>query len=171
MSELSEFIADVRGRVPINEFDLIDECKKQPAFFEEVSSEVGRFKSLAKKAKAKVEFTKAKLTLDIRKDPEKFSIVGKLTETTIDATAIVQPSYQDALREQYKAEKDADSLQSLVFVLEQRKSMIRDLVSLNNHDYRNSEPVIPRSSKVDGDRRADEITNIRRRKVADDSDG
>jgi hypothetical protein len=160
--EMKSFRVSVRSRLLIDGYQLIEECKKQPAFYEEVSSELAEIKHAAKKAKAVVEFTKAELERAIRKDPEKFDMV-KTTETAIIAAVTIQDEYQDALTKQRDAERLVDSVQACVFAVEQRKSMIRDLVSLFTYNYVNSDANVVQGQLSDSSEdRVEAIQNTRR---------
>lgn len=165
--EIKSFRADVKSRLLIDGYQLDEECKKQPAFYEEVSSQLAEIKHGAKKAKAFVEFTKAELERAIRKDPEKFDM-AKTTETAIIAAVTVQDEFQEALKKQRDAERLVDSVQACVFAVEQRKSMIRDLVSLYTYNYVNSDAnVVQGHSSEGGDSREDAIQNTRRKRMID----
>lgn len=153
----------IKSRLLIDEYDLVEECKKQPALYEEASTDFAQIKAEAKKAKSFLEFTKAKLERSIRHDPERYDL-GKITETVVAATVIVQDEYQDAVTKLREAEELSDSIQACVLAVEQRKSMIRDLVTLFDRDYRNSEFSIRGNEEQSGDTRAREIGNMRRSK-------
>jgi len=152
----------IRARLMIDEHQLIDECKNQAAFYEEVSSNFAQIKSDAKKAKSILEFVKSELERSIRSEPARFG-VEKTTDSVVSSAVVVQPGYQVCVTNLREAERLADSVQAMVFAVEQRKSMIRDLVSLYQCDYRNMETSIKGSDKLSGDTRADEITNSRRK--------
>lgn len=159
--EVLDFIADVKSRLKINDADLVEECKRQPSFYLEVAEQLPKLKSIAKRAKGLLDFTRAELERTIRNNPKKFG-VEKVTETVIVATVTVQPEYQEALEAFHYAEELADSVQHCVVAVEHRKSMIRDIVDLFGNQYRNSDMTMWSSSRQAGDARADEITRRRR---------
>jgi len=133
-NELHSFIEGIKNRMSINQHDLVEECKKQPAFYMEVTSEVSSLKSDAKKAKAFFDYTKADLETKIRLNPDNYDL-PKATADAVAAKVITQKEYRDAISDMHDKESMAESLGAVVIALEQRKSMIRDMVQLFVYDY------------------------------------
>jgi len=132
-----------KAKLPIDQFKLEVECAEQAMLYDEVGEWVSEIKSKARVAKDHVDFTKADLSLKIRKSPETFGLVGKVTEGCIDAVITVSDEYQGAIKESMEADKFAYDASILLASVEQRKSMLRDEVRLFVFGFYNSTDVIP----------------------------
>jgi hypothetical protein len=130
----SDAINDLRGRLQINQFDLENECVNQPELYDEVGQLATEAKSFARSAKDNLDYTRAMVESEIRKNPESFGVV-KVTESSVDAAVTIDQRYVDASRKYIDAQRLSDSLSVLQSAAEQRKSMIKDLVSLYIYSY------------------------------------
>lgn len=127
--ETKNQLNDLRKRLPIDPFDLETECVNQPVMYAEVGELATEARSTAKLAKDKLEYTKADLSFKIRKEPGKYG-VEKITEASVEAAVTLQPEYQTVSTAVIEAQRIADSFGILQESVGQRKSMIRDLVTL-----------------------------------------
>lgn len=131
-----QIIEDIRSRLEINRYDLGTECVKQPAFFAEVAFKVPELKKEMLKAKAEFERTKADLEIQIRKDPADFNLSDiKITDKVVTAAVPIQEKYQQTQAAYFDAMEIYSQFQSVVDAVEDRKTMIRDLVTLWEKDY------------------------------------
>lgn len=102
------------------------------------------YKSWAKKAckkrfeydqaKANHEVLKAKVELEIRRDPDRFNL-PKVTEDTIKSAIAVDQRLIDSEDNVLQLKLEAAELDVLVKALEQRKKSIEDLIQLFFRDY------------------------------------
>jgi len=127
-------LSSLRQRLVINPNNLEDECVGQPSLFAEVGEMATEARSAAKKAKDSMDFTRADLSFKIRKDPAKYG-VEKVTEASVESAIIIQQEYQKAAAEVIETQKAADAFGVLQDSVAQRKSMIKDLVSLFIYNY------------------------------------
>lgn len=134
MNDINERIEELRGKLQINQFDLENECVNQPIIYDEVGQLATDAKSNARLSKDNLDYTKASIEMEIRSNPEKFGI-AKITESSVDAAVKTDQRYIDASVNYINAQKLADSLTILLSAAEQRKSMIKDLVSLYIYSY------------------------------------
>jgi len=125
---------ELKKKLPIDIYNLEEECRNQPALHQEVSEAVADAKRRAKAAAKHVEFVKADFLIKIRREPEKYGL-SKVTEASVDAVAVVQPAYQEAIKKMLDAEEYASALAGLEVSMMQRKSMLNDEVSLFLKSY------------------------------------
>lgn len=162
----------LRARLQINQYDLDVECVNQPHLYDEVGQMATEARGVARKLKSDLDLVRAETSAKIRKNPEEF-VSGKVTEGSIESAIIMDGEYQKALRYYEDAQQVADAFNVLQSAVEQRKSMIKDLVSLFVYSYYSS----MQSSGMDkeraannGDTTLDDITEFRRRKLENQSD-
>ncbi len=136
------------------------ECIKQPVFYAEVSNELSEYKAEVKRAKARFERVQSDLEGDIRQNPGYYNM-AKPTKDAVEACIIRQDNYGAAQEEFIEAEYFSNCIEQLVHQVEQRKSMIRDLVVLFEKNYRqqiNQMPMAKENGAM-GDNRAEQIVN------------
>lgn len=133
-SELIETLEDLKSRLPIDQFALEKECREQPIFYQEVGEIYAEVRKEAKKVKSNFGHVKAELERNIRSEPAKYGI-SKITESAIQAAIVLQTEYANAETELFDAEEVADNLSVLLESAAQRKSMLRELVSLFVRSY------------------------------------
>jgi len=92
--------------------------------------------------KLQLDTTEALLSLDCRKDPEKFGL-GKVTEASITAAVKVTPTYKDVYGAYLDSRRESMLLDRAVEAMEQRKRMIEILVTLHGQQYF-AGPSVPR---------------------------
>lgn len=129
-----ERLNDLRQRLSIDPYDLETECVGQSSLFAEVGDLATEARSVAKKAKDTLDFTRADLSFKIRKEPAKYGL-EKTTEASIEATIIIQAEYQQAANAVIETQRVADAFNVLQDSVAQRKSMLKDLVSLFIYNY------------------------------------
>jgi len=134
---INELLLSFKNRLPINKFNLEDECQNQCVLYNEVSQLASDFKSEARKAKEKHDYIFNKVQFDIRKNPTNYGI-DKITESVITTVATINEEVINAKQEWLMAEEVASAFITLVNSVEQRKSMLRDLVQLFVFGYYNN---------------------------------
>jgi len=132
--ETKKILNELKGKLPIDQFGLEVECRNQPSLLEEMGEIVAEVKRTAKVAKEHLEYVRAGLSDKIRKNPEICGLV-KATETAISSAIVLQSEYQKAFIEMVDAEEEANVFSILLMSVEQRKSLIRDLVTLYVDKY------------------------------------
>jgi len=145
--EVFDFISSIKSRLRINELDLARECVLQPLLYEEVSFKASIARSDVNRYKESMENLRAKLDIDIRTNPEEFGLSGKVTENSISNTIVNNESFREAKEDYLDALEISGSLDSLLRTVEQRKSMLRDLVQLYIFQYYSSENAKPISNR------------------------
>jgi len=135
LEELSEALEECRPMLKLNPSELDKECREQPEKYEMIGQLATRAKFLSRKAKDAMEYVESDLRSKIRKDPEKFGLNGKITEGTVSETVEIQDELREAKSDYIELSRVADSFSVLVSSMEQRKAMLRDLVSLFVHKY------------------------------------
>lgn len=84
--------------------------------------------------KERLEVEKARLDLEIRKDPAKYGI-EKVTESAIQSAILMQPEYQE-LQEKYReARYENDIANAAVRAIDQKKTALENLVRLLTVSY------------------------------------
>lgn len=130
-----QILADFREKLPIDQFELEKECSQQSIVYDEIGSWVSIVKGRAKTAKEHIEYVKASLSLEIRKNPTIYGLKEKPTETSITAVITVNEEYRQAFKDYIDADMLANEASILLAAAEQRKSGVRDLVRLYVNDY------------------------------------
>jgi len=140
--EHKENLSYFKQKLPIDQFNLEKECLQQASLYEEIGEWVSSIRAEAKRAKEHVDFIRADLSLKIRKKPEDFDLSGKVTEGSIDAVITTNKEYKDAIATYIETDKLANEASILLSAVEQRKSMLRDLVRLFIYSYYSREDVV-----------------------------
>lgn len=135
ISEDMKLILDeLKNKLVIDQYQLEIECMNQSFVYEEVGELASSVKADAKRAKEHLEYVKAKISADIRREPERFGI-SKATGDAVIAGVILHPDYKIASEEAINASELSDRLIVLLESVAQRKAMLRDLVSLYTYNY------------------------------------
>jgi len=135
-----------RDKLPIDQFSLEKENSQQPVLFDEVGQWVSGIKAAAKTAKEHIEFVKADLFSKVRKRPEDYDLTGKITNDSIGSVVTTHSDYQEAVREYIEANRLSDEASTLLSSVEQRKSLIGNLVQLFIRAYYHSDKPVDDSS-------------------------
>lgn len=127
-------IESIKSKITIDQFQLEGECLKQPVLFERVASLSAEAKAESRRAKEDMEAIKAETELAVRASPEAYGI-SKVTESTISAAVSVNESCRLATKKFIDVQEISDKLIALEVACEQRKSAVRDLITLFIHNY------------------------------------
>jgi len=142
-----EILDELKAKLPINQYALDVECRNQAALLEEVGELTAAIRKEAKVAKEHVEYVKADLANKIRKNPEKYGLT-KTTDSAVSSAVILQKEYQEAVKKMLDLTEEAECFSTLLTAVEQRKSLIRDAVSLFIHQYYSSQELTSEESDV-----------------------
>ena len=140
--ELLIFVEGVRVRLPIDRFNLAEECAGQAVFFAEVAEEMPQLRSDAFAAKSRLEFVKGDLDVKMRADPAKYGL-AKSTDTLIASAVTAHEDCRNAKMAFNDATYLVDRLGAVLGAVEQRKSMIRDLVDLFGREFHQAQQETP----------------------------
>ena len=114
---------------------LDDEWRRQPG----LSREAGRREADAKhahaQARARLAVTAARMSLAIRKAPEKFGLRERPNNDEVAAALEVSPEYQDAVREVDEAKLAEDYAKADTVAFVDRRKALENLVELLRLDY------------------------------------
>lgn len=127
-------IEAIREKITIDQFGLEGECLKQPVLYERVSSLSAEVKAEARRAKEELESTKAEVELAVRANPDLFN-VAKITEGTVSAVVTSSDKCRIATKKYIDYQEMSDKFTALEISCEQRKSAVRDLITLYIHNY------------------------------------
>jgi len=125
------------------EFDFFDidlnrldeEWIGQPKTFFKYAAELADARKELEEAKAELDVLKATIDKNIRDDSDAFGLPGKTTETLISNTILLQPLYQNAMKDYREKKHRVDMVQAAVSALDHRKSALERLVSLHGQNY------------------------------------
>lgn len=127
-------IESIKSKITIDQFQLEGECLKQPVLFERVASLSAEAKAESRRAKEEMEAVKAETELAVRANPDAYGI-GKVTESTISAAVSVNDNCRLAVKKFIDIQEVSDKFIALEMSCEQRKSAVRDLITLYIHNY------------------------------------
>lgn len=174
VSDLVEALDGLRERLPIDKFELEDECVGQATLYEEVGELAIIAKAMARTAKNDLEFLEAETKNKVRKSPEDFDLDTKKkpTNDAINDAVTVQANVREAKAEYVSISQAADAFSILQNAVEQRKGNIRNLVTLYVHNYYLAQNPEMRQERnqLDSDYEA-EIAGQRQREIDQQSKG
>lgn len=133
MSEYSIQLEAFKKQLPVDRTQLGEECLNQPTLYWQIGELVSGIKSNARIMKDNLEFVTARLKKDARQNPGMFGI-AKVTESALDEAIHVHNDYRDAVKKYSEAQYLSDCASVLLASVEQRKSMLREAVSLTIHE-------------------------------------
>lgn len=151
IKEILAKIEEIKGKLIIDKDQLHFECIQQPALYAEVRELLTLVREEKDAAKNDITLKAAALSMQIRNAPEAFNI-DKVTEKAIESALITHPEYQQAIADSTKLNTIYELLLGLKDALEQRKSMIRELVSLFVHEYYSTKTDLSATSARDLDK-------------------
>ena len=161
---IDENIDDIKHRMAIDQYDLINECQRQPALYSDVGDVYVMARSLQRRCKDEVDVVKAKLDIDIRVAAD--AAGGKKpTESSIASLILMNPEYKIVCNNLRDAEERAEALGILLASIAQRKSMIRDIVTLFISEYAQSVAGMKGDEKNAGKIARDNIARHRQQKA------
>ena len=169
LAEVKEFLADVKKRIRIDDYNLSSECQLQPELYLEVAELTSTARSQAKRVRDKFEHIKASTESAVRANPDAYGLV-KTTESSISNAVSLAQGVRDAKENLLEADEVADMLGVLLFSVEQRKSMLRDLVTLFVHSYYSDAEGTPVKHDVITEMGEDKISEARKRRAEETSD-
>ena len=127
-------------------------------------------KLAVERLKDNLEAVKARLDIDIRKNPDEYD-VPKITEQVVNSAILLEDEYKNALNEYYEAKEELNSAQDAVnrlysctMSMEQRKTALEQLVRLLNQQYF-STPSEPRDLSKEYKNKIDENRKGAKEKV------
>lgn len=137
-NEFAAIVAEIRGLLKIDKFDLDNEAAIQPELYFRVAEAQRRASFVAFRAKEDLVAVRASVYRKVRAELAKDESV-KVTESLIENGIVTDPEMKAAQRDRQKAEADADMLMSLKDSMQQKSYMIRELVELYMAQYFNTD--------------------------------
>lgn len=134
MSTLQDRLRELKTRLPIDRTRLDEECAGQASLYNEIGEIVAELKRDARTAKDFVDRERSRLRKEIRENPGLHGI-SKLTESALEDGVNTHPDYIKAQQNYAEAQYLADLSATLVTAAEERKSMIKDAVTLFVHEF------------------------------------
>lgn len=138
--------------IKIDESALDLEWLDQPQLFMKYASHSAEKSMELDLAKEALDLEKAELDRQIREDPERFGIPGKLTETIVTNTIITQPGYKKALKKVNEARFEYEISRAAVSAMHTKKDALENLVRLHGMQYF-AGPRMPRDIKAEVERK------------------
>jgi len=126
--------SEKKNILAIDKYDLDTETAKQPTLYNHWAKIACKKRFEYDKAKAAHDVLKAKVELEVRRNPEKFGL-GKVTEDTVKAVITTDKRLIDSMDNVLTLKKEAGELDALTEALQQRKKSIEDLIQLFFRDY------------------------------------
>lgn len=162
MSDIAETLDRFKNSLPIDGNRLDEECLTQASLYHEVGEFVMGLKGSARLAKDHLEYTKGKISREIRNNPGNYGI-AKLNNDVVIETYLTLGEYRNALTDYSEAQHLADIGSVLLESVAHRKSVLRDAVSLYVHEYYTSTNDMTKQRQD-----CNEVTedNIRRHRLA-----
>jgi hypothetical protein len=168
IANLMETLEELRSSLPIDKFELEDECVGQATLYDKIGELAIIAKAMARTAKNDLEFLEAETKNKVRKDPESFGIKAdkKPTNDAIADAVTVQEDIREAKADYIEKSQLADAFSVLQNATEQRKGNIRNLVTLYVHNYYLAQnPEMKREQKQLTDDYEQEIASQRQREI------
>jgi len=114
---------------------LDEEWVAQPKLFMKYSMMLADARRQLDIAKSKLEVVKAEVDRDIRRNPIKYGLDGRVTEKSIEALVPLQKKFRKGLAEVHNAKHSVDILYAAVTTLDHRKKGLEKLVDLHGQQY------------------------------------
>jgi len=119
----------------IDILNLDKEWLLQPKIFYKYSKQYAMVRKKLEEAKIELEVVRADLDKAVRKNPEKYGISGKPTETAISGAVLLTKTYQEAQQKVIDLKYQADIYSAAVSALIQRKDALENEVRLFGQSY------------------------------------
>ena len=161
-------LEELRAKLPIDKFNLDEECRNQAVLYDEVGDLRTKTRDEFHRAENKLNFVKSDLYMKIRHDPAKYGI-DKITEASLEAAINLQPEFIEAQEDLIDAGGLSDSFGNLLNAVEQRKSMLKELVSLFLVQYyheKQDKDLVKTAQKMN-EGTEEEITKLRNKRFED----
>ena len=118
----------------INKSDLDEEWKQQAGLYFKYSEQFARAIKNRDDMKRKFNLKNSELVDDISSNPGDYDL-SRVTDTVVKNKAIMQPEYQEALKNLDKAKLDENILEGAVWASQQKKSSLEYLTKLFLANY------------------------------------
>jgi hypothetical protein len=165
MSEYSQRLKGFRNHLKIDGNNLGEECLGQATLYDNIGNLVSEIKRDARTAKDTMEFVAARLKKDARQNPGKFGI-AKITEASLDEAVKTHDDFRAEQQKYTEAQYLADCAAVLLTAAEQRKSMIKDSVSMAIHQLYSSHHDLSKDqhalTRAEGEVNEQDINDLRR---------
>lgn len=165
MSDLSARLQGFRSALRIDGSKLGEECLGQAVLYNQIGELVSEIKRTARTSKDTLDFTEARLKKEARANPGQFGI-QKVTEAALDEAVKTHDEYRSAQKEYGDAQYLADCAAVLLTSAEQRKSMLKDAVSMAIHELYSSHHDLSRDQHqlvgAQGDVNEQDVMDVRR---------
>jgi hypothetical protein len=129
-----DFMDEFKKQIKINKGDLDTECMNQPSLHQQIGEQQTKARNLYQKAKSRLKFVEADLATKIRANPSAYH-VDKTTKEVVENIVVLQPEYKQADDDLIEISDVLAMLDVIVGSIDDRKSMLRDLVTLRVHSY------------------------------------
>jgi len=136
-------------RIEPNELHL--ELIRQPQLFLKYAEDYVQACTFRDEIKNKIEYEEARLSAEIRANPERFG-VERVTEGSIASAILIQESMIEIKRQYLEAKEAADRLGAFKETIQQRKVALENLVSLWIAKYW-SDVKIPEETQEDASKK------------------
>lgn len=133
---------DYKTDLKIDETALDVEWLNQPSLLAKYTKIAAQARLDMDTAKDYLDYKKAELDKNIRKNPDKYG-VEKVTEGAIASAIVLDDEYKEAQEELNNCRYEYDMVRGMVEAFEQRKSALENLVKLFNSNYF-AGPTVPR---------------------------
>ena len=124
-----------RSFLDINPLKLDEEWLEQPKLYFEKAEEAADARRRLDNAKTAYDVAKARKDQFIRRNPAKYGLDAKPTQSAIAAKVDMDPTVQEAGQAVVDAKYDADIAQAAVVALDHRKRALTMLVELHQSNY------------------------------------
>jgi len=132
--------------VEIDENNLDREWIRQPSLYFRWARRAADARFRLDEAKAAVDVTRAEVDSEVRADPERFNIDGKLTEKMVEAEVVQHIRTVRVVKQLASAKYEYEVLSALVGALDQRRAALENLVRLRLSSYY-AEPRAPEGKR------------------------
>jgi len=122
---------DLRIDEEMLDWEFLDQASRMMKYCT-IYAEAIKHESLAKET---FDICKAGLDKDIRTDPEKFGITGKITEEMVKNTIFLQADYTAANHAYIEACYESEMAKGAVRAMDQRKEALENMVRLHGQSY------------------------------------
>jgi len=145
---LTGVIRGFRKRIVIDPENLVEMCRDQALLYDDIGEVATDWKEKTRSQEKAIEFIKSDLRHKIRANPEVYGI-AKITESAIESVVPLQLEYQEALEKLSKLKMISDRLYILLESAAQRKSMLREIISLYVSRYYAEPNVLGSTARED----------------------
>lgn len=168
VDDILAFVKEVKNQLKINSASIFQECIEQAFFYEDISEVSAEVRHASKKAKANLERVRSACARDIRTNPGNYGAV-KITDSAVLELIPLQAVYKEAEDLYLTSLYLVDLLQGLMESAGQRKSMLRDIVTLYTYNYQSQTPISTNIAReAAADERERQIAALRMKEQQED---